>query len=101
MNRRAFCGAFAALLAMPFAVVASWSVPRFVVDADRPCRFHFTPFGELDWIDMPSEITAICEVGDTLEISCVGGVYSLHHPDDPALMYIRRHAAKNNRSATD
>ena len=87
MNRRAFMGACGALLALPFAVVASGSVPRFVADG---CRLHFTPFSELDWVEMPTEITGLRETPDGLEIECVNGRYMLSGFPDTRLMSIRQ-----------
>lgn len=90
MNRRSFLGACAALLVLPAASLASRSVPRFIVDAGNGCRFHFTPFGEFDWIDMPSEIISLTDFGDgCLGIACVGGCYVLSGFPDPEVMSIR------------
>ena len=78
MNRRSFVGACAALLTVPVAALASQSVPRFIVDAANRCRFHFSPFDEWNWIDMPSPIVDMFEYQkDLLIIRCVGGNYAL------------------------
>lgn len=84
MNRRGFLGACAALLALPAVAIATRSVPGFIVDRAKPVRLHFSPFGELDWIDMPSNIVRlrIHDEGNLL-IECVDGNYLLHHAGEP------------------
>lgn len=91
MNRRSFIGAFAALLAVPYAALQSRSVPQFISDASNGCRFHFTPFGEWNWIDFPSDILHISDLGDNqLGIACVDGCYVLSGFPDPDNMSVRR-----------
>lgn len=77
MNRRAFLGAFAALLAAPAATLASRSVPGFEA---LGARLYYTPFGELDWIEFPSLITDVRQVSRyRLLVRCVDGDYMLCH----------------------
>jgi hypothetical protein len=98
MNRRGFIGAVAALVTLPVGVFASRSIPRFIVDSRNRVRFYFTPFGEFDWIEMPSRITGIKEVGGVLEIACVGGVYGLYGFPDQDAMYVRPLRTGHNRA---
>src|SRR5690348_8579611 len=99
MNRRAFFGAFGALLALPAAALASRSVPRWssVGPAFSPfatakgCRLRFTPFGELDWIELPSEIVDVLKYApNMLAIRCLDGFYMLAGFPDPSAMVVTK-----------
>ena len=78
-------------MALPAAAIASRSVPRFITDPDRGFmvippspRIYYTPFGELDWIDMPSDIVQLQRYTDTiLFIECLDGDYALYHHGTP------------------
>ena len=84
MNRRAFFGAFAALLALPAAAITNQSVQKFAGCSARGERLRFDPFGHCDWIDFPSEIVdLIPHTQDTLLVRCVGGDYTLSHAGTP------------------
>lgn len=89
MDRRSFLGACAALLALPAAALTSRSVPRFRVSDG--CCIHFTPFGDYDWIDMPSNIVDVFEhAPDMLIIRCLAGDYALTGFPDPGAMAVWR-----------
>jgi hypothetical protein len=90
VNRRSFLGACAALLALAPTAITARAIPRFVVGSNERFRFHYTPFGELDWIDMPSNITGLVDRGDVLEIECVSGRYELLNFPDELTMCIRQ-----------
>jgi hypothetical protein len=81
MNRRGFIGALAALVSLPVGAFVARSVPGFTANG---YRLRFDPFGELDWIDLPSRITGL-EVlnGTNLLIRCIGGLYILTHAGGP------------------
>jgi hypothetical protein len=90
MNRRSFLGACSALLALPAVALVSRSVPGFMFVPPTP-RLYYTPYGELDWIEMPTNIIELVDAGDFLRIKCVGGDYLLFHRGSPEQdWFIRR-----------
>lgn len=81
MNRRGF---FARLSVFATGVAAWALVPSSVKDRSKrphlslPNRFHFSPYGDLDFIDLPSDIVHMESMTpDALRITCVDGVYML------------------------
>lgn len=88
MNRRAFIGAFAALLALPAVALSSRSVPRF---ATSGCRLSFSPHGELDWIEFPSHILSVWDYSeDILMVRCLDGTYALSHAGGPSNWFVKQ-----------
>lgn len=81
MNRRGFF----ARLSVFAAGAAAWALaPSRVKDGPtRPHlslsnRFHFSPYGDLDFIDLPSDIIYVESMTpDALRITCADGVYML------------------------